>query len=68
MINKIDIDKIVVSNKFPLGKQDFNYFISYKNNKKIKPSFIFLPETNAYSINLDETECMSFLMKDFTNF
>ena len=25
---------------------------------------MFFPETNAYSINSDETECMSFLIKD----
>ena len=26
-IKDIDINKIVVSNKFPFGKQDFKYFI-----------------------------------------
>ena len=26
--NEIDINIIVVSNKFPFGKQDFKYFIS----------------------------------------
>ena len=31
-----DIKKMVVSNKFPFGKQDFKYFIDYKDNKKIK--------------------------------
>ena len=36
----------------------FKYFIGYKDNKKIKPLCIFFPETNAYRINLDETECM----------
>ena len=57
-MNVIDINKSVVSNKFPFGKQDFQYFIGYKDNKKIKPLCIFVPETNAYRINLDETECM----------
>ena len=33
-INDIDINKIVVSNKFPFGKQDFKYFIGYKDGKK----------------------------------
>ena len=36
-INNIDIKKIVVSNKVPFGKQDFRYFIGYKNNKRIRP-------------------------------
>ena len=33
-INDIDINKIVVSSKFPFGKQDFKYFIGYKDGKK----------------------------------
>ena len=34
LINNIDINEIVVSNKLPSGKQDCKYFISYKNNLK----------------------------------
>ena len=30
-INDINIDKIVVSDKLPFGKQDFKYFIGYKD-------------------------------------
>ena len=30
LINDIDINKIVVSNMLPSGKQDFKYFIGYK--------------------------------------
>ena len=30
-INDIDINKIVVSNKFFLGKKGFKYFIGYKD-------------------------------------
>ena len=63
-INEIDINNIVVSNKFSFDKQDFEYFIGCKDNKKIKPFCIFFPETNAYRIDLDETECRSFLMRD----
>ena len=36
-INDIDINKIVVSNKFPFVKQDFKYFISHKGSEKIRP-------------------------------
>ena len=32
-INSIDINKIVVSNKFPFDKQDFTYFLGYKYAK-----------------------------------
>ena len=33
-INEIYINIIVVSNKFPFGKQDFKYIIGYKDNNK----------------------------------
>ena len=42
-INDIDINRIVASNKFPFGKQDFKYFIGYKDNKEIRPLWIFFP-------------------------
>ena len=35
-INNIDINKIAGSNKFTFGKQDFKYFIGYKDNKEIE--------------------------------
>ena len=57
LINDIDINKIVVSNKFPFGKQDFEYFITYKDNKKIKPLCIFFPEMSIYERYFDKT-CM----------
>ena len=42
--NYIDINQRVVSNKFPYGKQDFKYFIGYKDNKEVRPLCIFSPE------------------------
>ena len=41
-INDIDNDEIVVSNKFPFGKQDFKYFIGYKDDKKLNLDCIWL--------------------------
>ena len=40
-INYMNINKIVVSNRFPFGKRDFKYFIGYKDNKEIRPLCIF---------------------------
>ena len=31
LINNVNINKIVVSNKFSFGKKDFKYFIGYKD-------------------------------------
>lgn len=35
LINNIDIDTKIVSNKVPFGKQGFEYFFSYKDNEKL---------------------------------
>ena len=48
---------------FPFGKQDFRYLIG-QIIKKAKILWILFPETNEYRLDLDETECMSFLIKD----
>ena len=64
MTNEIDINEIVVSNKFPFGKQDLRYFIGYKDNKEIRPSCIFFPEVSIYKRYSDKTKCMFFIIKD----
>ena len=47
-INIVDINKILVPNKFTFGKQEFKYFIGYKDNKEITPLCIFFPEMSIY--------------------
>ena len=51
--------KIVVSNNFPLSIQDFEYFIGYKDNKKIRSLCIFLTEMSSYRVDFDETKSTS---------
>ena len=43
-----DINKIVVSIKFPFRKQDFRYFIGYKDSEKNRPSCIIRPQKAIY--------------------
>ena len=64
MISNIDINKIVVSNKFPFGKPDFKYFIDFKANSLC----IFFPEMSIYKRYSDKTKCMYFIVKDKKNF
>ena len=64
LINIIDINKIVVSNKFTFGKQDFKYFIDYRDNKKVRPVCIFFPEMGIYKRYSDKNKCMYFMIKD----
>ena len=47
-ISDIDINEVVVYNKFHFGKKDFKYFIGYKDNKEIRHLCMFSPETSIY--------------------
>ena len=51
----------VISNKLPFSKQDFKYFINYKDNKKIKPLRISLPKYKRY---FDKTKYTYFMMEE----
>ena len=59
-IDNIDVDKIVVSKKVSFDKNRFEYFIDYKDTKKIGPLLIFLPKMSAYRRDFDNTKCMVF--------
>ena len=63
-INDIYINKIVVSNKLPFSKQDFKYFIGYKDKKNIRPLYIFFTEMSIYKRYFDKTKCIYFVIKD----
>ena len=63
-ISDIDINKIVVSNKFPFGKQDFKYFIGYKDSDEIRLLCIFRPRIIIYKRNFDENRRIYFLIKE----
>ena len=54
----------MVSNKFSFGKQDFKYFISYKDNKEIRPLSIFFPEMSKFKRYSDKTKFMYFMIKE----
>ena len=66
-INDIDINEIVVSNKFSFGKPDFKYFIGYKDNTEIRPLCIFFPDINKYKRYTGKVKCMSFIIKGEKN-
>ena len=48
LIDHVDIHKILIFKKISFRKNSFNYFISYRNNKKVKALCIILPKTSAY--------------------
>ena len=48
LINNIDINKIVVPNKFPFDKQGLKHFIGLKDNKRTRPLCKFFLEMIIY--------------------
>ena len=64
--SNIDINKIAASNNFTFVKQDFKYFIGYKDNKEVRNLCIFIPDMSIYKRYSDKTKCMYFMIKDET--
>ena len=60
MINDIDINKIVVSNKLPFGKKDLIYFIGYLDVEKIRPLCIFCPKMSICERDFDKLDVCIF--------
>ena len=61
-INNININKIAVSNKLSFRKQDFNYFICYKNSEKIRHLCIFHLQMIKCKRNFDENRQIYFFI------
>ena len=57
-----------MSNKLPLGKQDFKHLIGHKDAKRIRPLCIFHPKMSIYKRDIDEAKCMYFLIKSEKKF
>ena len=64
-LNLINVDQIVVSDKFKHSDKGFKYFIGYQEDEIVKPLCIILPQMNGY-IKYFETggKNMSFMIKD----
>ena len=61
----VNIDQIVVSDKFNHNEDGFKYFIGYQKGKILKPLCIILPQMSRYIKWFEhERPDMSFLIKD----
>ena len=64
-VDKLDVEKLLVSNKISFDEKNYNYFIGYLYNGKIKPLNIMLPNPSAYVKSYDgQTKWMYFLIED----
>ena len=61
----VDLDQIVVSDKFKHNNEGFKYFIGYQEGEIVKPLCIILPQMSGYIKYLEYGgKSMSFLIKD----
>ena len=61
----VDVDQIVVSNKFKHNNEGFKYFIGYQEGGIVKPLCIILPQMSGYIKYFENgSKNMSFFIKD----
>ena len=61
----VDLDKIVVSDKFKHNDEGFKYFIGYQKTLLVKPLCIILPQMNSHIKYFENgRKNMSFMIKD----
>ena len=61
----VNVDQIVVSDKFKHNNEGFKYFIGYQEGGIVKPLCIILPQMSGYIKYFENGgKNMSFLIKD----
>ena len=61
----VNIDQIVVSDKFKHNNEGFKYFIGYQEGEIVKPLCIILPQMSGYIKYFENgSKNMSFLIND----
>ena len=64
-VNLVDINKIVISDKFKHSDKYFKYFIGYKDDNIVRPLCIILPQMSGYIKYLETGgKSMSFMIED----
>ena len=64
-LNLVNVDQILISDKFKHTDDSFKYFIGYKEDRIVKPLFIILPQMSGYIKYFENGgKKMSFVIKD----
>ena len=63
-LDLVNVDQIVVSDKFKHSDDGFKYFIGYKEGEIVKPLCIILPQMIGYIKYFENGGNMSFMVKD----
>ena len=65
ILDLINVDQVVISDKFKYNDDGFKYFIGYKEDDIVKPLCISLPQMSGYIKYFDiGGKNMSFVIKD----
>ena len=61
----VNVDQIVISDKFKHNNESFKYFIGYQEGEIVKPLCVILSQMNGYIKDFEyEGKNMSFLIKN----
>ena len=64
-LKSVNVDQIVVSDKFKYSDEGFKYFIGYQEGEIVKPLCIILPQMSGYIKYFEDGgKSMSFMVKD----
>ena len=65
-INNVDIEHILIWNKYSIKKKCFKYFFGYTSHSDddLKPLRIKSPKSNGSMKNFEEVEYLSFLLEE----
>ena len=64
-LDSVDLDKIIVSNKWKINETTYKYLCGYLNNDVIQPLCVVLPQMDGYIKYFDDGgKNMSFVMDD----
>ena len=64
-LTSVNVDQIVISDKFSHSDNGFKYFIGYQESEIVKPLYIILPQMSGYIKYFENGgKSMSFMVKD----
>ena len=64
-LTSVNVDQIVISDKFSHSDNGFKYFIGYQEGEIVKPLYIILPQMSGYIKYFEKGgKSMSFMVKD----
>ena len=68
LLDSVDLNKIVVSNKWKINDTTYKYLCGYLNNDIIQPLCVILPQMNGYIKYFDDSRKICHLLRMMKKF